>query len=97
MYKRQVHSILLDGYTFLSPAIYSPSPLGVYIVWSYRVSTLEDAVAAGSVQAADVWRMLPKERRGAGGSSAALPTTATSAAVSYTHLDVYKRQTPSSI
>lgn len=74
-----VHSILLDGYTFLSPAIYSPSPLGMYIVWSDRVSTLEDAAADGSVQAADVWRMLPKERRGAGGSSAALPTTATSA------------------
>ena len=45
-----VHSILLDGYTFLSPAIYSPSPLGVYIVWSDRVSTLEDAAADGSVQ-----------------------------------------------
>ena len=73
-----VHSILLDGYTFLSPAIYSPSPLGVYIVWSDRVSTLEDAAADGSVQAADVWRMLPKERRGAG--PAALPTTTTAAA-----------------
>ncbi|MBS1327563.1 MAG: hypothetical protein HP041_06155, partial [Oscillospiraceae bacterium] len=43
-----------------------------------RVSTLEDAAADGSVQAADVWRMLPKERRGAG--PAALPTTTTAAA-----------------
>ncbi len=71
-----VHSILLDGYTFLSPAIYSPSPLGVYIVWSDRVSTLEDAAAAGSVQAADVWRMLPKERQGAGPATQPATTTA---------------------
>ena len=71
-----VHSILLDGYTFLSPAIYSPSPLGVYIVWSDRVSTLEDAAAAGSVQAADVWRMLPKERQGAGPATLLTTTTA---------------------
>ena len=73
-----VHSVRLDGYTFLSPATYSPSPLGIYIVRPGRVSTLEAAVADGSVQAADVWRMLPADRR-RGDGAFALTTAATTA------------------